>query len=641
MIVGIHLRQVTIQNLFYVNNVEVKWVNDPYDLGEASPKVIGIIGTNGSGKSTILSTAIPWLIHPESNKFAETLTESIFYSEVPSLSVMIIFEYEGHIYDAKRHLIYHRANQEWSYSSYSLYRCKKGVRDNVTSSWDNIFGKDTGTPQPYVCEHHNLAKIARKMASDNGLRDFSENLGHHELLDSLKRLDIKKALDIDSAESSTLTGPHKKQFDELRKGITGIDNELKTKKERVVQLKQLEENFRISHGDYENFYTDFHAVAVAEGLHDVSKNRKEQAIRNFITDDTLVNSTLAKLKLHFEDRYGVKPESLPSSDVSDNMVKSAKSFKRLHEEIYNRISATDKTELERIILAVENLDMTLVKNSDPDTMGEEVFNFKSKIRDEQKAAQHVKHVNRNSLSDKNITKATLDAWTEARTERNDLKPIINHLKSQQSSFAALKSKITTHDEAKPKIEAGKKIRKSISILQEILKDSVVDFEKKTQTEMLLSAEKTLNKIYHYEEWKITQIAETIHPIKNEVQLDFAKVGLGGPSAGQARTIALCIMVERYLKTRCKIPLILDDAFKDISEESDIGSHLRTAAETHTLHRAVENGHQVIWANITNPISSDAVLARITTKEGAHSNKALMGPPWNGKPVVGISVGGGN
>lgn len=638
---GIHLRMVKIVNLYYVGNVEVKWVSNPFDLSETSPTVIGIIGTNGSGKSTILSRAIPWLIHPESNKFADNLTEGIFETEVPALSVEIVFEYNGHIYEAKRNLNYHLENGSWSHMEYSLYRHGDGRPENVTHSWDNIFGKDTGTPQPYVCEHQNLTKIARKMASNRGLRDFSDNLGHHELLGSLSRLDLKEKLKIELAQTSTLTGPNLKKYNELRGNIEHIENELHTKKTEHERLTQMEEGFFFLHGAYEDFYKDFHKVELARDQHQRSQARKKLAIRDFIRNDILVASTLAKLKLHLVEVYGIDTETLPVTDVSDNMLKSAKSFKRIHEDIYNRINEQDKAELERIIAAVKNLDLTSVKHSDPSTMGSEVFDFRTKVQGEQRAAAKVKQVARDNLEDENVTKATLDAWSDAREAREGLEPQIRRLDAQQSQFESIKNKISTHDEAEPTIKSAGKNRKLISIIRKIMEDSVVDFEKKSQSDMLLSAEQALNQIYHYETWKISQEAGTIHPIKNGVQLDLAKASeVGGPSSGQARTIALCIMVERYLKTECKIPLILDDAYKDISEETDIQMRLRTSAEEATLKRAVNNNSQVIWANITPPLSSDAVLARITSKEAAESDPTYMSPPWDGKPVIGIPVEGG-
>ena len=638
----IFLRQIIINNLYYVGDVEVKWVDDPYDLSEPSPEVIGIIGTNGSGKSTILSIALPWLIHPESNKLTDELNETIFNNEVPSLSVKIVFEFDGIIYEAERSLKYARQSDAWL-PSHTLFRIEDdGKKQNISSSWDYVFGKDTGTAQPYVCEHHKLAVVARKMASDNGLRDFSDNLGHHELLTSLNRLDSADKITQELAETSQLKGAKLEQYEKLRSTIKSIEEDLTTKQKEIDNLNELDEDNRLEHGDYDQFYANYNKVEAAESDRATASSRKRRQITQFIDEDTLIKSTMAKLKKHFDDEYGLDSDDLPTAEVTDSMIKVVKGFKHYCEDIYDRIADDDKTTLDEIIAAVRKLDLSLVKTSDPNLMGELTSTLKSKIKREAHTDSNLKRVKRSVQTNDNITEATLIHWQEIRARIDELKPELDSLNSKITDFEALKQQLSNHDEAQPKIDQARKSRRAIAKLIEILNGSVFEFEKDMQSQMLQSAEDLLNGIYVHEDWKITQNLGTILPSKNDVQLNLAKLSrAGGPSSGQARTIALCIMVERYLMTKCKVPLILDDAYKDISEEKgDLATQLRTQAETSTLHRAVKFGSQVIWVNVSNPLSSDAVLARITTKEIANNAKDKMSAPWNGEPVIGELTGGG-
>ena len=370
-------------------------------------------------------------------------------------------------------------------------------------------------------------------------------------------------------------------------------------------------------------------------------SRKRRQIRSFIDDEVLVMSTMAKLKNHFSDEYGINGEDLPTAEVSNSMTKAVKGFKQYCEEIYNRIVDDDRRTLEEIIAAVRKLDLIGVKTSDPILMGGLTSDLKEKINKESVAKVQLGRVKRAVRVNDNITEATLSAWEETRTKLDELGPEIDALELDRTSFEDLKTRIANHDQSEPKINQEIQNRKSIAKIIQILNGSVVEYEKEMQSVMLRASEDALNSIYVYEQWEITQEEGTILPIKDGVRLNLSKVSeQGGPSSGQARTIALCIMVERYLKTNCNVPLILDDAYKDISEEDDIGANLQTEAERATLHRAVNNNRQVIWANVKNPLSSPAVIARITTKELANGEAARMSAPWNNEPVVGILTTGG-
>ena len=107
---GIFLREFTVSNIFSVGDATLRWVENPYDINEQSPSIIGIVGTNCSGKSTMLSRVFSWLAHPDSNNLGfndgRPIDNTIFFDEnIPRMNATAIFEFEGRIYEASRSLM--------------------------------------------------------------------------------------------------------------------------------------------------------------------------------------------------------------------------------------------------------------------------------------------------------------------------------------------------------------------------------------------------------------------------------------------------------------------------------------------------------------------------------------------------------
>ena len=216
---GILLRQFSVENIYYVGTATLKWVDKPFDITEKTPRVIGIIGTNGSGKSTMLSRAFAWLAHPESNDLGfhgREIDETVFFDpNIARMTAKAVFEFEGRIYEAERSLL---GGSSFGHRDYRLHRYvdKDGSKEPITSekAWNRIFGPDPRNYQAYLCEHHNLAKMARKMASPSGLRGFSDHIGHHHVLESLGRLKSIITTSLESAEGEKLTGAELNQYNE-------------------------------------------------------------------------------------------------------------------------------------------------------------------------------------------------------------------------------------------------------------------------------------------------------------------------------------------------------------------------------------------------------------------------------------------
>ena len=97
---------------------------------------IGFCGINGTGKSTAISRALPWLMHPISNSL-EAESSRGFNDPEKSMKVEIYFEWMNKIYSASRKKF---ADGEME-TSLLMFE-KDGTTTTKLGKWDLIFGDD-------------------------------------------------------------------------------------------------------------------------------------------------------------------------------------------------------------------------------------------------------------------------------------------------------------------------------------------------------------------------------------------------------------------------------------------------------------------------------------------------------------------
>ena len=176
---AIKLRALSIENfLCFAKKTNFQWVEEPKSYKEKTPMKIGFCGINGTGKSTALSRALPWIMHPISNSLDEEDSRG-FNDDSQSIKASIIFEWNTKIYEARR-IKYTDGELEQSLHLIN----EDGSVVSKIGEWKTIFGEDGDSASflPYLWENSQLHKAAASMGSVGGLHYFSSNLGTSALL---------------------------------------------------------------------------------------------------------------------------------------------------------------------------------------------------------------------------------------------------------------------------------------------------------------------------------------------------------------------------------------------------------------------------------------------------------------------------
>ena len=348
---AIKLRSIEITNfLCFSETVKFQWVDNPKDYDELTPMKIGFCGINGTGKSTAISRALPWLMHPISNSL-EAESSRGFNDPEKSMKVEIYFEWMNKIYSASRKKF---ADGEME-TSLLMFE-KDGTTTTKLGKWDLIFGDDGDSASflPYLWENSKLQLAAASMGSEGGLHYFSSNLGTREFLNEIEYIIEELRSEKRTKDASKMTPD---ELEAAKKFSDDYDLALKNKKDLIEEQKQVTTILKKyeKYGDFSAYSTNFTALEEAERKTKQKRNALDLKIGTNAANKIYHKAAISSIADRLESVYGLPRSKYPIQSSPTTEITAAKGFIEDLEWAYNAIKGANNKEINKILEKIEQI----------------------------------------------------------------------------------------------------------------------------------------------------------------------------------------------------------------------------------------------------------------------------------------------
>lgn len=624
-----------LSNFLYIDEkISLQWVEDPLDYDDETPMKIGFCGINGTGKSTALSRAFPWLMHPISNSLEsdepnESDDSKGFANPGKPIEVKAVFEWDSKFYEARRILYPDGESDYWL-----DYVDKEGIRQTKKGKWEDIFGSDGDSSSflPYLWENSELHKAAASMGSEGGLHHFSTNFGTSGLIDHLTvhleelRLerDVKVSDKMDDKELSN----YKELADKYKQKVTRREQIAQDLKDAKNSLKRFSK-----YGDFSAYATNYTAVENSNRLVNQRERQTLLSIQRNAQDRVYSLGARAAFADFLETSHGLPRGQYPTANASTSEVYAAKALIEDLDWAIQRLVDVGNEEVDLVVEEIQNIaknelffELNTIVNSDSESPRAAIQDTIKAIDEFGKAKALATHAKSKLSSSGVITDAEFSAWKgyidqidTLEKEDKELKKVCRTLKEFSDDLVANQTIDSEIKSLSRRVEACKLILGAVINLKET-------FEVRQRAVMLDVANTTLSKIPVVEKFKLHLEDDMVLPKVRDVAFPLRKTDKAdGPSAGQGRIIANSVMLARYTLTECQVPLILDDAFEKIDEFTTPRFFQKIVDDVASADR------QLIWVQNHLPFTAidEFVLIFGYPKEIVSGIIKNDTPPWDG------------
>lgn len=614
------LRKLQTINFYIEGVISLDWTSEEDEISH----YIGVIAKNNNMKSALLTTAFPWLMHPDSIKF----TEDSIAKGCTNLQVMIEFEWRGYIYIARRQL-----NSGDDNSTATLLVIDEGGKEKLCiNQWDLIFGtpKDIHN-HPYCFDSDRLMFSATKAADPSNAEHYSDNLGHKSILLELKELISKADIRIGIEVETKLSGEELIKFQKTKKAVSDLVTEKENADLLIASCKKTNKEMEEKYGNDFTFYQDnLEVIDKAKNASVIARNNYTTFKNNLVKQGIIQQVCFKILENHLKSKYNVEKDTLESLESGK------REAVLLFQEVWgNDFLTVDEEKLKQLTNVIETDEIHRLNvfcdssNSNLETDVSSVYDLYMEKRKKELSYQSVITTGGNTAA-ATLAKGDFEIWKQAYEGIGTTTESMKEIEKKLKPLKKQKKMFEKSDLAATEIEGLKKKKIFYEFIESSINKTISNYQKECVSRMIIRANQILKDVDPSLKAELKVEENVIVPYLDGNRRDLMETNKeNGVSKGTALKINTSIMISRYLEAKSTVPILLDDSM----------SHVDDSAKGYLerfYNEIKEIDGQMIWLNKVMPdyTGGDLMLINLPNRQNIHNLKKA---PWNGDPIKALNA----